>query len=88
MISRRHVIGYFQLTGEEWPDLWDMVDRVREHLHEKFSSDGFNVGSNENMAAGQTTFHFYLHIIPRYEGDVEDPTGWVRNVITGKGKYG
>jgi hypothetical protein len=29
----------------------------------------------------------FIHIIPRYSGDVEDPTGGVRNVIPGKGKY-
>jgi diadenosine tetraphosphate (Ap4A) HIT family hydrolase len=30
----------------------------------------------------------HLHLIPRFAGDAEDPTGGVRHVIPGKGKYG
>ena len=88
VIPRRHVAGYFQLSGEEKADLWNLVERVREYLREKFGPDGFNIGFNENRAAGQTIFHVHIHVIPRYEGDVEDPAGGIRNVIPGKGRYG
>lgn len=37
--------------------------------------------------AGQTIDHVHIHIIPRYVGDLEDPTGGVRHVIPEKGKY-
>jgi superfamily II DNA or RNA helicase/HKD family nuclease len=56
-------------------------------ISERFHPDGFNVGFNENSAAGQTVFHFHLHIIPRYEGDVADPRGGVRHVIPHKANY-
>ena len=46
-----------------------------------------NGGINDGAAAGQTIFHLHLYIIPRYEGDVEDPRGGIRNVISAKADY-
>jgi hypothetical protein len=37
--------------------------------------DGFNIGFNDGLAAGQTVMHAHVHIIPRRNGDVPDPTG-------------
>lgn len=51
------------------------------------SIKGFNMGFNVGKAAGQTIDHCHFHIIPRRVGDVDDPTGGIRNVIPGKGKY-
>ena len=56
-------------------------------ISERFLPDGFNVGFNERAAAGQTVFHFHLHIIPRYAGDVADPRGGVRHVLPDKANY-
>ena len=49
--------------------------------------DGFNIGLNYGKAAGQTVEWPHIHLIPRFEGDVEDPVGGVRNIIPGKGNY-
>jgi len=43
--------------------------------------DGYNFGVNEGEAAGRTVEHLHMHIIPRYFGDVRDPTGGVRNIF-------
>jgi diadenosine tetraphosphate (Ap4A) HIT family hydrolase len=40
-----------------------------------------------NEAAGQTVFHTHINVIPRYKGDVENPRGGIRNVISGMGDY-
>lgn len=47
----------------------------------------FNIGMNIGSLAGQTIMYPHIHLIPRYKGDVEDPTGGVRNVIPNKGNY-
>lgn len=49
--------------------------------------DGFNIGINYGTAAGQTVAWPHVHLIPRRNGDVEDPVGGVRNTIPGKGNY-
>ena len=49
---------------------------------------GFNVGINVGKSAGQTVMYPHVHLIFRRDGDCKDPTGGVRNVIPGSGKYG
>jgi diadenosine tetraphosphate (Ap4A) HIT family hydrolase len=49
--------------------------------------DGFNIGFNYGSAAGQTVEWPHVHLIPRREGDMEDPTGGVRHVIPDRGNY-
>jgi diadenosine tetraphosphate (Ap4A) HIT family hydrolase len=49
--------------------------------------DGFNIGLNYGSAAGQTVPWPHIHLIPRRNGDVDDPIGGVRNTIPGKGNY-
>lgn len=49
--------------------------------------NGFNVGINYGEAAGQTVMWPHIHMIPRREGDMDDPRGGVRHVIPEKGNY-
>ena len=49
--------------------------------------DGFNIGLNWGEAAGQTVPYPHVHLIPRRNGDMADPTGGVRHVIPEKGNY-
>ena len=53
-------------------------------LDEQYQPDGYNIGVNSGEAAGQTIFHVHVHLIPRYDGDMEDPRGGVRGVIPNK----
>ena len=49
--------------------------------------DGFNVGQNCGESAGQTVMYPHIHMIPRRQGDMEDPRGGVRHVIPARGNY-
>ena len=51
------------------------------------SIKGFNVGVNSGKLAGQSIMHCHIHLIPRREGDVENPQGGVRAVIPSKQHY-
>jgi diadenosine tetraphosphate (Ap4A) HIT family hydrolase len=64
-------------------------DAVREgqKLIEEGKCDGFNIGLNYGEAAGQTVPWPHIHLIPRRQGDVEDPVGGVRHTIPGRGNY-
>lgn len=48
---------------------------------------GFNIGMNVGSSAGQTCMYPHVHLIFRRDRDCDDPTGGVRNVVLGKGKY-
>lgn len=43
--------------------------------------DTFNFGINDGPEAGQSVFHLHLHIMPRWQGDIENPRGGVRNIF-------
>jgi diadenosine tetraphosphate (Ap4A) HIT family hydrolase len=49
--------------------------------------DAYNIGQNIGEAAGQTVMWPHVHLIPRREGDMEDPRGGVRHVIPERGNY-
>ena len=87
IIPRRHTPAWPNLSSVEKAATWSAIDQGQAVISERFHPDGFNVGFNESAAAGQTVFHFHLHIIPRYEGDVADPRGGVRHVIPDKANY-
>ena len=77
----------FDLDDAEYLGCWDLVRDVHFIMITQTSADGFNIGNNAGVAAGQTVEHAHIHVIPRYDGDVADPAGGVRNVIPGKGRY-
>jgi len=66
-----------------------MEDALREGRRgvELGDWDGFNVGINYGQSAGQTVMWPHIHMIPRRNGDMEDPRGGVRHVIPDKGNY-
>ncbi|MFW6298338.1 MAG: HIT family protein [Bacillota bacterium] len=87
IIPKRHVASYFDLNEAEKVSAYKALDATKEILDEKFSPDGYNIGVNVGKAAGQTVHHVHIHLIPRYRGDIDDPTGGVRGVIPSKQKY-
>jgi diadenosine tetraphosphate (Ap4A) HIT family hydrolase len=87
VIPKRKTSHYFKMADKEKAACQIMVERVKKILDKRYQPDGYNIGFNMNEAAGQTVFHTHIHIIPRYEGDVENPRGGIRNVIPGLGDY-
>jgi len=86
IISKNHHRDYNNLSKKEKIDLIEAIE-LCNILNTRNDSDGYNIGINTGIAAGQTVMHFHCHIIPRYNGDVENPTGGVRGVIPNKQKY-
>lgn len=51
--------------------------------YDSTSPQGYNLGLNDGPVAGQSVPHLHLHIMPRWQGDVDNPRGGVRNMLTG-----
>ena len=87
IIPFRHFSNYFDATQREKNAIWSLVEDVKHEIRQEHSPDGYNIGVNIGRAAGQTIPHLHVHIIPRYEGDMDDPKGGIRGVIPKKQKY-
>ena len=88
IIPKRHVRDYFELTNEELIACNDLVKIVKEEIINKDTSvKAFNIGANVGKISGQSIMHCHIHLIPRREGDVENPQGGVRSVIPLKQHY-
>ncbi len=87
IIPKHHFVHWFETPKEAQNDILNALPQVKAHLDQTYQPDGYNVGFNCGDVAGQTVFHLHVHVIPRYQGDVEDPTGGVRGVIPSKQKY-
>ncbi|GAB6161675.1 HIT family protein [Desulfothermus naphthae] len=61
--------------------------KMLKRLEKNSKIEGYNIGVNQGKVAGQTINHLHIHIIPRYQKDVPDPIGGVRNVIPELGNY-
>ena len=88
IITKRHVVSYFQCTKEEHDEIPIILDTQKTEL--KILDDtitGFNIGMNIGEDAGQTIFHCHIHIIPRRQCDTTNPKGGVRGVSPLKQKY-
>ena len=88
IITNRHVSDYFDLTREEINDLYEILKNQKKEL-KKLDKEisAFNVGVNIGKDAGQSIMHCHIHLIPRRNGDVNDPRCGVRGVIPEKQKY-
>lgn len=68
--------------------MWSLAAAIKSGLGaEDPTIDGFNLGFNDGMSAGQTVMHAHVHLMPRRSGDVADPRGGVRGVIPGRQSY-
>src|SRR5580765_1451241 len=87
VVPRRVITTWWEANDAERADILALVDEVKRQLDTELQPDGYNVGFNVGVAAGQTVTHLHIHVIPRYRGDVPDPRGGVRHVIDGTGNY-
>jgi len=87
LIPKRHCASYFDLNFIELESVSVTIGIIKKLLDKKFNPDGYNIGMNCGESAGQTVMHCHIHIIPRYNGDCENPRGGVRGVIPSKQNY-
>lgn len=87
LIPKKHYETFFDLPEQLTNSIQYWIKHIKNILDDKYHPSGYNIGVNCGKSAGQTVMHCHIHIIPRYDGDVEDPRGGVRCVIPSKQKY-
>jgi diadenosine tetraphosphate (Ap4A) HIT family hydrolase len=69
VIPFRHTLDYFSMTDEERLDAQRVLIALKEQITQYDSTvQGFNIGINCGLAAGQSVMHAHIHLIPRREG--------------------
>jgi len=75
IIPKHHYQGLFDLGEKESKEIIDFSKKIAGLLKEVLGCDGMNILQNNGQAAGQTVFHYHMHLIPRYENDTIN-MGW------------
>ena len=88
IIPKRHIKDYFELNENEVTGGDQLIKIIKNQIEKGDKTvKGFNIGINSGKVAGQSIMHCHIHLIPRREGDVENPQGGVRGVIPSKQHY-
>ena len=88
IFPKRHIINFFELNDDELLACNDLINKIKNKVqNDDKTIKGFNIGSNLGKVAGQSIMHCHIHLIPRREGDVDNPQGGVRAVIPAKQHY-
>lgn len=76
ILPKEHYADLFQLPEETAKKAIVLAKKLGSQMVDKLHADGFNLVQNNGEAAGQTVFHFHMHLIPRYKDD-NQKIGWV-----------
>ncbi len=69
IIPREHYANLYEMPEDVAGRVMILAKKLAGHMTELLQCDGFNIVQNNGEAAGQTVFHFHMHLIPRYAGD-------------------
>ncbi len=71
ILPKNHYANFYEQPEEEAADTIRLAKKMMGRMTDKLKCDGFNIVQNNGEAAGQTVFHYHMHLIPRYENDGE-----------------
>ena len=72
ILPKNHAADLFELPEEDASKIMILAKKIAGALKTAYHCDGINILQNNGEAAGQTVFHFHMHLIPRYEGMKND----------------
>lgn len=67
ILPKSHYKNLYELPDATAADVMKLAKKMAAQMTEKLGCDGFNLVQNNHEVAGQTVFHFHMHLIPRYE---------------------
>ena len=75
ILPKEHYANLYDLPEEYAGDAMKLAKKMITKITDKLGCEGFNLVQNNGDLAGQTVFHFHLHMIPRYQAD-RQTIGW------------
>lgn len=81
ILPKSHAANVYELDEEQAGKAFVLAKKMAEKMTEALHCDGFNIVQNNGETAGQTVFHFHMHLIPRYKDDHAE-FGWNAGTAT------
>ena len=81
ILPKNHFANLFEIPEDMDAKAFILAKKIAKKMKDVFVCDGVNIVQNNGVAAGQTVFHFHIHLIPRYEGDHAGVT-WEPGTLT------
>ena len=69
ILPKAHAANIYERSDDMAAKAMILAKKMATKMTEALKCDGFNIVQNNGEPAGQTVFHFHMHLIPRYEGD-------------------
>ncbi len=69
ILPKAHAANIYEISDDMAAKAMILAKKMATKMNEALKCDGFNIVQNNGEPAGQTVFHFHMHLIPRYEGD-------------------
>ena len=82
ILPKAHADNLFELDEKTAAKVLPLAAKIGGHMKEALQCDGLNVMQNNGEVAGQTVFHFHMHLIPRYNGSVQPIVPWTHEEFT------
>lgn len=83
ILPKEHYANLYEIDEEVAAKAMKLAKKLAVHMTEVLGCDGFNILQNNGTVAGQTVFHFHMHLIPRYRnGKNADILTWSHEKFT------
>ena len=81
ILPKNHYDDIYSMDEDTAAHIFKVATRIAKAYKQSLDYEGLNIVQNNGEAAGQTVFHFHIHLIPRYEGDHAGVT-WKPGTLT------
>lgn len=75
ILPKDHYKNLYEMPEDKVAAAFVLAKKLAVTMTDKLGAEGFNIVQNNNEVAGQTVFHFHIHLIPRYSSD-NQKIGW------------
>ncbi|MCI9255467.1 MAG: HIT family protein [Lachnospiraceae bacterium] len=75
ILPKEHYADLYELPEETAGEVMKLAKKMATQMTQRLGCEGFNLVQNNGELAGQTVFHFHMHLIPRYRDDGQK-IGW------------
>ena len=81
ILPKAHAANIYEISDELAAKAMILAKKMARVMTDALHCDGFNIVQNNGECAGQTVFHFHMHLIPRYKND-KSGFGWKPGKLT------